>query len=269
MIRWTAHNCQFEDNGASLLHGACTKSGDPLFCILRGRGDFAEQLIAFDSFCSPCVVRLCNRLSGDQETEFTLGFEIDSERFNDAAAVNSAGQLVCAAGCSIYVFDVKTGQRMQHTQLQHEVSILSILSDDRVVIGTTEGALLILSLDTNVGPVALIGHTDTIHDIAILGDHRIASTSGDHNLRVWDLKTCKCLQIIPGVRGVCALNGGKRVATCGSDNVNDFSIYVWDLETGLCHAKLGGHTDRVYCLVGLEDGRLASGSEDETIRIWS
>ena len=67
LIRWTAHNCQFEDNGASLLHGACTKSGDPLFCILRGRGDFAEQLIAFDSFCSPCVVRLCNRLSSNQQ----------------------------------------------------------------------------------------------------------------------------------------------------------------------------------------------------------
>jgi WD40 repeat protein len=39
--------------------------------------------------------------------------------------------------------------------------------------------------------------------------------------------------------------------------------------TGVCEAVLEGHTSYVSALAVLPDGRLASGSADTTVRVWS
>ena len=36
-----------------------------------------------------------------------------------------------------------------------------------------------------------------------------------------------------------------------------------------CVATLEGHTDKVYSVCSLGDGRLASGSNDRTVRVWA
>ncbi len=41
---------------------------------------------------------------------------------------------------------------------------------------------------------------------------------------------------------------------------------VWDLTSNTCIATLEGHTDGVIALASLGDGRLASGSRDNTIK---
>lgn len=51
--------------------------------------------------------------------------------------------------------------------------------------------------------------------------------------------------------------------------LDDFTIRVWDLNTGNCTYVLKGHTAPVNALAVLNDGRLASGSDDMTIRIWN
>jgi len=45
-------------------------------------------------------------------------------------------------------------------------------------------------------------------------------------------------------------------------------VRVWDDSVRSCTAVLAGHTDKVYALVVLADGRLASGSADKTVRLW-
>jgi len=44
---------------------------------------------------------------------------------------------------------------------------------------------------------------------------------------------------------------------------------VWHPLTGVCEAVLDGHTDRVWALAVLPDGRLASGDQSIFIRVWS
>jgi len=44
---------------------------------------------------------------------------------------------------------------------------------------------------------------------------------------------------------------------------------VWRPSTGVCEAVLEGHTRAVHALAALPDGRLASASEDYTVRMWS
>ena len=83
----------------------------------------------------------------------------------------------------------------------------------------------------------LEGHTDWVEALALLPDGRLASGSEDKTIRLWDVKT------------------------------------------GAETARLEGHTaevnpllfprgGRVTALALLPDGRLASGSEDQTIRLW-
>ena len=47
----------------------------------------------------------------------------------------------------------------------------------------------------------------------------------------------------------------------------DWTLRVWDMDTGLCRHVLRGHSDSVRCLE--VNGRYAvSGSYDHTVRVW-
>ena len=48
----------------------------------------------------------------------------------------------------------------------------------------------------------------------------------------------------------------------------DETVRVWNPTTGECLQVLAGHTHGVRSLVVLPDGRLASGSWDNTICVW-
>ncbi len=52
----------------------------------------------------------------------------------------------------------------------------------------------------------------------------------------------------------------------GSD---DFTVKIWDSESGLIRKTLIGHTEYVRTLTVLQNGDLASGSQDLTIKIWN
>jgi WD40 repeat protein len=45
-------------------------------------------------------------------------------------------------------------------------------------------------------------------------------------------------------------------------------VLIWNLKSGKRTATLRGHSDGIYALCPLPDGRLASGSWDKTIRLW-
>jgi WD40 repeat protein len=45
-------------------------------------------------------------------------------------------------------------------------------------------------------------------------------------------------------------------------------IKIWNLISGECIKTLKGHTDWVKTLAVLSDNKLASGSDDKTIKIW-
>src|SRR5436309_2914659 len=50
---------------------------------------------------------------------------------------------------------------------------------------------------------------------------------------------------------------------------SDWTIHLWDVQTGQLRHKLQGHTDAVRSVAWSLDGQtLASGSVDNTIRLW-
>jgi WD40 repeat protein len=124
----------------------------------------------------------------------------------------------------------------------------------------------------------------------------LLSGSDDQTVRLWDVCTGQCLQILQGhtnqIRSVGFSPDGQIVAS-GSD---DQTVKLWNVRDGKCLQTLHGHSKSVWSVhwspvrvskavatlgasafsVSAAGGQrptgvghtLASGSEDETIKIW-
>ena len=63
-------------------------------------------------------------------------------------------------------------------------------------------------------------------------------------------------------------DGGIQGETIASGSW-DGMINIWDVDTAICIRTLLGHSGWVLTLLALEDGSLASGSTDKTLRVWN
>lgn len=61
------------------------------------------------------------------------------------------------------------------------------------------------------------------------------------------------------------LEDENEFVTCS----DDATIIIWDLKTGKEIRTLTGHTDRIWTIIKLRDGRFASASSDQKVRIWN
>ncbi|MCY7391306.1 MAG: hypothetical protein LH647_07345, partial [Leptolyngbyaceae cyanobacterium CAN_BIN12] len=124
----------------------------------------------------------------------------------------------------------------------------------------------------------LQGHNRRVYGTAFSpnGQHLITG-SEDQTVRLWDIKTGECLQVLSGhdrfvltVAYVAGKRVGKKLLpdliASGSD---DQTIRIWNAFTGECLQVLTGHTGWVQTLAFSPDGTwLASGSTDQTIKLW-
>jgi hypothetical protein len=112
----------------------------------------------------------------------------------------------------------------------------------------------------------------------ILGasEGKLFTCSKDNTIKIWDLNTNTCLATLAGhTEWVWAMAISDGMLFTGSD---DSTIKIWDLNTKTSLATLTGHTASPYsALVGrtggvfslaVSDGKLFSGAEDCTIKIW-
>jgi WD40 repeat protein len=67
------------------------------------------------------------------------------------------------------------------------------------------------------------------------------------------------------VFGVAFAPDGKRALTGGSDR----HLTLWDLDTRSPVNTLRGHAEIVWCVAASKDGKVASGGNDGTVRLWS
>jgi WD40 repeat protein len=69
------------------------------------------------------------------------------------------------------------------------VEALAVLSDRRIVSGSSDGAVRVWDPNVSPDPLILQGHTDWVRAVAVLPDGRVLSGSDDRTVRVWDLET--------------------------------------------------------------------------------
>ncbi len=129
----------------------------------------------------------------------------------------------------------------------------------------------------------LVGHTRSINGICTLADNRLLTWSEDHTLRLWDIDSGVPLAVLEGhadgVKGVALMPQGRVLSWCQSlkhDTTNfpqlagevDYTLRIWDAQTGAPIAFLQAHTDSVHGALALPDGRILSWSADCTLRLW-
>ena len=120
---------------------------------------------------------------------------------------------------------------------------LTELPDGRLASGSRGGSIKIWDTTTGECERTLKGHTGRITCLAVLPDGRLASGSVNHIIKIWNTKPTSLWRLIRN----------KTIGRC----------------VDTCECTLKGHTDLISCFTVLLDGRLVSGSNDGTIRIWN
>lgn len=117
------------------------------------------------------------------------------------------------------------------------------------------------------------GHTQSIKSVAFSPDgSRLATSSTDQTVKVWDLATGKQLLSLstptfafPAGLRVAFSPDGQRIAAASSEN----SARVWDVATGKELLALRGHTQPVVGATYSPDGsRIATPCLDGTAKVW-
>ncbi|WFU79402.1 patatin-like phospholipase family protein [Bradyrhizobium sp. CIAT3101] len=183
------------------------------------------------------------------------------------------GMLLAGAGKdnSVSVWNTSNGRQLH--RLTHHVDEVHtvVFSPDgaQLFSGSDDHTIKVWSLRTGELVDELAGHTNCVRSIALSpGGALLASASDDETVRVWDLKT-KQVKTLKGhagrVRSVAFSPTDVALVSSGDDGF----VYGWELESGTVKTTYRGHSDAVWSVAIGADARIATGSEDGTIRVWS
>nr|WP_231513923.1 hypothetical protein [Microbispora rosea] len=146
---------------------------------------------------------------------------------------------------------------------------------DVAVIGSNEGTVMVVDLQSGTVIAVLTGHVKRVTAVAFatVEGWPVAVTGGDDGTRIWDLSAVIGAPRPLGhgnlVRGVaCAVVDGRAVVVTAS---HDHTARVWDLATGAPVLLLTGHGGRVNavaCAHRGADALAVTCGRDGTIRVW-
>lgn len=196
---------------------------------------------------------------------------------NDVLAliITPAGQLISSSlDNTVRSWDLPNLRAEPTTLIDQERPVLGMaLSGDgqTLALGGDDGTVQLYDLANNTA--ATIGrHESSVIGVAFSPDQtRVASTSVDNSVRVWNLAEPDSQPLVfqghsSRVRAAVFLPDGRRLIT-GAD---DKTLRVWDLENPTAEGLiLPGHESRVRALALSPDGLfVASANDDQTIRMW-
>lgn len=113
-------------------------------------------------------------------------------------------------------------------------------------------------------------HASDITSLCITSDNKLLSCSGDHTIKIYDIKSFECENTIQAheksILYISLLDDGNLVSASV-----DQTIRVWEPENGTYKLMqtLRGHTNSVCKAIQLSNNRIGSCSCDKTIKIWN
>ncbi len=201
-------------------------------------------------------------------------------------AFNAEGTILASSSedCTVRFWDIETGAQMAmlgpHTE--HFRGISFSRDGQKFITGGDDCLVRIYNLPqllADRSPIAtvethclqrLAGHRNWVFSAFYSPDQtKLASTSTDGDVRIWDLATGECVQMLHHEHWVIWAifsPDGQQLIVCGTSA----TIYVWDIATGTLLNTLTGHLDWVWSIALSADGQtLFSTGEDRTIRMWN
>lgn len=189
------------------------------------------------------------------------------------AAISADGALaVLASGDrSVRLFDTAAGRDVRRF-VGHTASVWCVaLSADgrRALSGSMDGTVRLWEVATGQEIKRFDGHLTLVSAVAFSSDAKKALSGGyDGSVVLWDLEAGREAKRFDGpakyVHAVAFAPGDKRAVIAG-----DTTPRLIDLETGQEVRAFPGHKAEVTCVAFSPDGsRLATGSDDGSIRVW-
>lgn len=149
--------------------------------------------------------------------------------------------------------------------INHSGVVTSLIMTSKYIAFSLDSSKIFVFSEDGKLLRSLLGHTMGVWALNIWGD-TLVSGGCDRDIRVWNLKTGECLQILRGHQSTirCIQMVDAKTIISGS---RDTSVRIWDIEKGICLHVLNGHTSTVRC-IEIKGDICVSGSYDCTARIW-
>lgn len=184
----------------------------------------------------------------------------------------------------IKLWDAATGHEVRTlTAGCHHVSCIVFSPDGRLLAaasnpqgGETPPTTQIWEVDTGRVIRTFGGHKYGITSVAFSPDGWLLAVAGGHRtVKLWEMTSGRQVRSLDGmVVWDVAFSPDGHLLALGldeghDDKGEDYSIKLCEVSTGRVLRTLRGHKYRVNCVAFSPDGRmLASGSNDDTLRIW-
>lgn len=117
----------------------------------------------------------------------------------------------------------------------------------------------------------LTNHTAAVNSILLLMDGRLASCSTDLTIKILNLQNYNCDINIQDNKSIVTyinqLENGKLISSFVDSSIKIWTIYEFSYKCE--HTIEQAHTNIIYKVIPLINNRIASCSEDLTIKIWN
>lgn len=174
---------------------------------------------------------------------------------------------------NITLWNLQTGAAQQIASDKHAIDAVAFSADGKWLAAASADRTVRL-YDAAAGKVArTLTSRSRIKSLAFSPDgHQLAAGTRDPGFELWNLRTDSPSQTLkaPGdafdsMPGFVAFSPDGRFVVCGGRGKD---IAVFNAADGTLHCQMPGHAHPATAVAFLKDGRLASGGDDRTVRLW-
>ncbi|PSB06107.1 hypothetical protein C7B76_30190, partial [filamentous cyanobacterium CCP2] len=198
---------------------------------------------------------------------------------------------------TIKLWDVQSGEWLKTLEGHHNWvwSVAFSPNGQMLASGSYDQTIKLWDVQSGECLKTLEGHSGSLMSVIFSPDGRFLASCScyDQEIRLWDVATGECLKIIfakapmslvflskslqtlsPTAFSTALPTASSQAAEVSFDLINggahwETGIQFWNLDNGECFKTLTGHDRWIMDVQLSPDGKtLASGSSDETIRLW-
>lgn len=204
---------------------------------------------------------LTARIEGEHvpNLDYTLRFSPDSSSL-----------LAVTARSSMVIWDAASGEeRLRFGKGENPIIGCDFTPSGTQVISIDERNIRIWDASTGEHEGTLQGHSDWCSHFQITSDGRsLISSSYDHSIRIWDLKSRTEVRKLQtkSEASACSLSPDETLIVSGE---KDGTLRVWDFAAGRELSTIKGPGVTIDSVVFTADGkRIVSTAVDRTLRVW-